>query len=177
MKRLSLFCLALLLCLAAPALAAEKNTGTPKHAASPTTFERFSAVLPQGWSGEEQSGFHSGDDLEYMLIIGKKGKTSFEASLTVFILPNEKGQDARALAEQLSQMQNNPSAVTEKDGFWCFTGEPRSKISSGEALTRVRATQKRLLVIVSIDPDNLGADKVFKSLVPLTPDAKELLVR
>ena len=157
MKRLSFLCLALLLCLAVPAVAADKpadkQTRTEKQAHKDrlppaTAFERFSAVLPQGWSGEDQSGFSSGNNQEYMLSIG-----------------------------QLAQMQDHPGPVTEKDGFQCFTGEPRSKISSGEALTRVRATPDLMLIIVSQDPRNLGAEKVFQSLVPLTPDAKKLLER
>ena len=112
-----------------------------------------------------------------MLMIGKKGDTSFEAALTIFILPNLKGEDAKSLAGQSAQMQNNASAVTEKDGFWSFTGEPRSKISGGEALTRVRATPDLMLIIVSQDPKNLGAEKVFQSLVPITADAKKLFQR
>ena len=84
---------------------------------------------------------------------------------------------AADIAGQLAQMQDHPGPVTEKDGFQCFTGEPRSKISSGEALTRVRATPDLMLIIVSQDPRNLGAEKVFQSLVPLTPDAKKLLER
>lgn len=183
MKRLALLCLALLLCLAVPAAAADK-TGKhsekqtqKEHIPPATSFERFSAVLPQGWTGEDQSGFHSGDNREYMLMIGKKGDTSFEAALTIFILPNLKGEDAKSLAGQSAQMQNNASAVTEKDGFWSFTGEPRSKISGGEALTRVRATPDLMLIIVSQDPKNLGAEKVFQSLVPITADAKKLFQR
>lgn len=176
MKRLALLCLALLLCLAVPAAAADRHAEkqTQKIPAPGTNFERFSALLPQGWTGEDQSGFHSGDNREYMLMIGKKGDTSFEASLTLFILPNLKGEDARSLAEQSARMQNNASAVTEKDGFWSFTGEPRSKISGSEALTRVRATPDLMLIIVSQDPKNLGAEKVFQSLVPLSPDAKKV---
>lgn len=180
MKRLPLLCLALLLCFAVPVAAADKHPEkqTQQEQLPPvTTFERFSAVLPQGWTGEDQSGFHSGDNREYMLMIGKKGDTSFEAALTLFILPNLKGQDAKSLAEQSAQLQDNAGAVSEKDGFWSFTGEPRSKISGGEALTRVRATPDLMLIIVSQDPKNLGAEKVFQSLVPLTPDAKKLFAR
>ena len=118
MKRLALLCLALLLCLAVPAAAADK-TGKhsekqtqKEHIPPATSFERFSAVLPQGWTGEDQSGFHSGDNREYMLMIGKKGDTSFEAALTIFILPNLKGEDAKSLAGQSAQMQNmEPAGV------------------------------------------------------------------
>ena len=186
MKRLSFLCLALLLCLAVPAVAADKPADkqprTEKQARKDrlppaTAFERFSAVLPQGWSGEDQSGFSSGNNQEYMLSIGKKGDKAFEAQLTLFILPNERRQSAADIAGQLAQMQDHPGPVTEKDGFQCFTGEPRSKISGGEALTRVRATPDLMLIIVSQDPRNLGAEKVFQSLVPLTPDAKKLLER
>lgn len=180
MKRLALLCLALLLCLAVPAAAADKHAGKQpqkEHLPPATSFERFSAVLPQGWTGEDQSGFHTGDNREYMLMIGKKGDTAFEAGLTLFILPNLKGEDAKNLAEQSARMQNNAGPVTEKDGFWSFTGEPRSKISGGEALTRVRATPELMLIIVSQDPKNLGAEKVFQSLVPISADAKKLFPR
>ena len=183
MKRLALLCLALLLCLAVPAAAADKTDNRPETQTQKTpstpgaNFERFSVLLPQGWTGEDQSGFHSGDNREYMLMLGKKGDASFEASLTIFILPNLKGEDAKSLAEQSARMQNNASAVTEKDGFWSFTGEPRSKISGSEALTRVRATPDLMLIIVSQDPKNLGAEKVFQSLVPRSPDARKLFPR
>ncbi len=183
MKRhpLSLFCLLLILCLAAPALAADKEKAPEKQrkekVVPATAFERFSAVLPQGWSGEDQSGFSTGDNREYMLSIGKKGEKAIEAQLTLFILPNERGQKAGEIAEQLSRMQDHPSAVAERDGFWSFTGEPRSKVSSGEALTRVRATPDLMLIIVSQDPKKLGAEKVFQSLAPLTPDARKLFER
>ena len=96
MKRLALLCLALLLCLAVPAAAADKTSKhsekqtQKEHIPPATSFERFSAVLPQGWTGEDQSGFHSGDNREYMLMIGKKGDTSFEAALTIFILPPDR---------------------------------------------------------------------------------------
>lgn len=181
MKRLPIFLsLILLLCLAAPDTSAGKDTARQAHteqAIPATAFERFSAVLPQGWTGEDRSAFHTGRKEEYMLSLGKKGEKAVEAQLTVFILPNEKKQSAKDLAGQLAQLQDHASAIAEKDGFWSFSGEPRSKISSGEALTRVRATPDLMLVIVSQDPRNLGAEKVFQSLVPLTPDAIRLFER
>ena len=179
MKRHPLLCLFLLLCLAAPATSAGKDArqASAEQPVPATAFERFSAVLPQGWTGEDQSGFSTGRKEEYMLSLGKKGKKTVEAQLTVFILPNEKKQSAKDIAGELAQFQDHTSAVAEKDGFWSFSGEPRSKISSGEALTRVRATSDLMLIIVSQDPRNLGAEKVFQSLVPLTPDAIRLFER
>ena len=92
-----------------------------------------------------------------MLSLGKKGEKTIEAQLTVFILPNEKKQSARDIAGQLAQFQDHTSAVA--------------------ALTRVRANADLMLVIVSQDPRKLGAEKIFQSLVPLTPDAIRLFER
>ena len=58
MKRLALLCLALLLSLVVPAAAADKRAEKQpqkEHLPPATSFERFSAVLPQGWTGEDQS--------------------------------------------------------------------------------------------------------------------------
>ena len=180
MKRLPLLCLLLFLCLAAPGISSGKDAARQMSAEQPVparVFERFSAVLPRGWTGEDPSGFSTGRKEEYMLSLGKKGEKTIEAQLTVFILPNEKKQSARDIAGQLAQFQDHTSAVAEKDGFWSFAGEPRSKISRGEALTRVRANADLMLVIVSQDPRKLGAEKIFQSLVPLTPDAIRLFER
>ena len=160
MKRLPLLCLLLFLCLAAPGISSGKDAARQTSAEQPVparVFERFSAVLPRGWTGEDQSGFSTGRKEEYMLSLGKKGEKTIEAQLTVFILPNEKKQSARDIAGQLAQFQDHTSAVA--------------------ALTRVRANADLMLVIVSQDPRKLGAEKIFQSLVPLTPDAIRLFER
>lgn len=155
-----------------PAPAAEEA-----RPASLKTFSLFSVLLPEGWSGEEDFGFHGGDDREYRLVLLKKGDSSPDAQVTVFLIPNERKEGAAVFAGKMAELQDNVTPVAEEDGFQAFTGEMRSRITRGPCRTRVRATEDRVLIVIVGDPAGVGAEEVFRSLRGVTPEAAELLGR
>lgn len=157
---------------ASPAAAADDA-----RPASLKTFSLFSVLLPDGWSGEEDFGFHGGDDREYRLVLLKKGDSSPDAQVTVFLIPNERRESAAVFAGKMAELQDNATPVTEEDGFQAFNGEMRSRITRGTCRTRVRATEDRVLIVIVGDPAGVGAEEVFRSLRGVTPEAAELLGR
>lgn len=171
MPRLSCCFMPLLLCvfclLAAQAGAAEKE------------FAQFAASLPDGWDGDEQVGFISDNPEEYMLILGKKDAAGdkFLSQISIYLLPNRPGADARRAADILSEAQGEPSAPVEEGNFWVFEGEPRGNAVKGRGTTRVNTDPETMLVIISQDPESTGAEDVIRSLRGLTPKARALLGR
>ena len=176
--RISLFLPLLFVC----ALAVGSGS-LPAQAASETLpagtrdFTRFSATLPQGWDGEERTGFRSNKDEECMLVLGVKdaAEENYRALVSVFVLPNEKGATSENLAKDLTQFQADPTEPQKDGHFWSFSGEPRTPGFKASALTRVHTTPDMVLIAIIQDPENLGALAVFDSLKGLTPQTRELL--
>lgn len=140
-------------------------------------FARFAVSLPEGWDGDEQTGFVTDNPAEYLLTIARpsEDKSGFTAQISVFMLPNKEGLDAREAARRLAEAQGEAEEPTKDGEFWVFEGEPRTRALKGRAKTRVNAGAKTMLIIVSQDPENLGAEEIARSLRGLTPDARELL--
>lgn len=167
MVRLLFFSSLLLLCCTAEALAENR------------AFSKFSADLPDGWTGEEQTAFSVGRDDEYMLVLGKRDEAGekFLAQISVFLLPNLPKDSAESFAAKMAELQSDASALSKEGNFWHFTGEPRSQSFKARASNYITATPERILIIIAQDPQNLGADKIVASLKGLEPDARELLGR
>ena len=94
-----LLALVFLLAAAVSAPAAEK------------TFSQFAVDLPDGWTSDERPGFQSGHPDEYMLLLGKRGEEAVEAHISIFILPNKDGMDARTFASRMREMQDAPTEL------------------------------------------------------------------
>jgi hypothetical protein len=142
------------------------------------TFTHFSADLPDGWEGEENSGFTDGKGNEYMLIFKKHDDTgeNIKGVVSLFLLSPLPDSPAE-IAGKLASMQENSTTPYQDGNFWTFTGEPRTQGFKSSAVTRVNATPKHVLIIIVQDPEQLGGDKVFSSLRGLTPEGKEILGR
>lgn len=147
--------------------------------AAETEFGQFAVSLPPGWDGEEQRGFVSDDNMEYVLTLGRKDEAgdNFLAQVTIFLLPNKPGADAHGAARTLAESQGNASEPEQMGNFWQFTGEPRSRTVKGMGTTMVNADPDYLLIIIAQDSQNLGADEIITSLRGLTPEARRLLGR
>lgn len=167
MVRLLLFSSLLLLCCTAEALAENR------------AFSKFSADLPEGWTGEEQTAFSVGRDDEYMLVLAKRDQSDekFLAQVSVFLLPNLPKDSAENFAKKMAELQSDPSAPRKEGNFWRFAGEPRNQSFKARAENYVTATPERILIIIAQDPQNLGAEAIIASLKGLEPDARELLGR
>ena len=167
--------LACALLLGSGVLAAHAASETPS--AATRDFTRFSASLPEGWDGEERTGFRSGNDDECMLVLGLKDSTGddYRALVSVFVLPNETKATSESLAENLRQFQAGATEPQQDGHFWSFSGEPRSQAFQSSALTRVHATPDIVLIALIQDPENQGALAVFDSLKGLTPQTRDLL--
>lgn len=142
-------------------------------------FNRFALTLPEGWDGEEQTGFVTDNPDEYQLTLGKKeeNENKFAARISVFMLPNASGTNAEDAAEKLTEAQGDPTAPIRENGLWTFEGEPRSHALKGRAKTWVNTNPRFMLIIIAQDPSGLGAEEIVKSMRGLTPEAKELLGR
>ncbi len=142
-------------------------------------FSRFAASLPPGWDGEERTGFSSGADEEYMLVLGVQDAAGerFLAQVSVFVLPNSKGSTAEDFARQMAELQGDATAPRGEGNFQVFSGEPRTQALRGRATTMVSATPERLLIIIVQDPEALGGAEVAAGLRGLTPETRELLGR
>lgn len=142
-------------------------------------FSEFSLVLPEGWDGEEQKGFVSDDPAEYLLTLGKKDEKedSFEAQVSIFLLPNKQGASAKDAAAILAEAQGESSAPVLENGLYVFTGEPRSNVVKGMAKTLVNATPEKMLIIIAQDPKQLGSGQILESLRGLTDYSRQLLGR
>ena len=164
MRRL-LFTTLLVLCLAASAQAETR------------AFTLFSADLPQGWDGEENMGFKSGNPNECMLILGLANakRDGYDALVSIFVLPNDQKEDSASVANKLAPLQANASTPRPQGHFWTFNGEPRSQTFPAPGVTKVSATPDKVLIAIVQDPDQRGAEAVFGSLKGLTPEAAKLL--
>ena len=155
----------LVLCLAVSAQAETRS------------FTLFSADLPQGWDGEENMGFKSGNPNECMLILGLSNakKDGYDALISIFVLPNDQKDDSAAVANKLAPLQANSSTPRPQGPFWTFNGEVRSQIFPAPGVTKVSATADKVFIAIVQDPDQRGAEAVFASLKGLTPDTAKLL--
>ncbi len=164
MRRL-LFTTLLVLCLAVSAQAETR------------AFTLFSADLPQGWDGEENMGFKSGNPNECMLILGLANakRDGYDALVSIFVLPNDQKEDSASVANKLAPLQANASTPRPQGHFWTFNGEPRSQTFPAPGVTKVSATPDKVLIAIVQDPDQRGAEAVFASLKGLTPEAVKLL--
>ena len=164
MRRL-LFTTLLVLCLAVSAQAETR------------AFTLFSADLPQGWDGEENMGFKSGNPNECMLILGLANakRDGYDALVSIFVLPNDQKEDSASVANKLAPLQANASTPRPQGHFWTFNGEPRSQTFPAPGVTKVSATPDKVLIAIVQDPDQRGAEAVFASLKGLTPEADKLL--
>lgn len=142
-------------------------------------FSQFVVNLPDGWDGEEQKGFVSGDEEEYQLSLGRmdEAKDEFLAQVSIYMLPNKNGVTSKEAALQLAEAQGGSSEPIEEGNFLVFRGEPRSKLIKGVATTMVNVNPQRMLIIIAQDPANLGSREVIKSLRGVTPEAQQMLGR
>ena len=145
--------------------------------AEPRSFTLFSADLPQGWDGEENMGFKSGNPNECMLILGLANakRDGYDALVSIFVLPNDQKEDSASVANKLAPLQANASTPRPQGHFWTFNGEPRSQTFPAPGVTKVSATPDKVLIAIVQDPDQRGAEAVFASLKGLTPEAVKLL--
>ena len=164
MRRL-LFTTLLVFCLAVSAQAETR------------AFTLFSADLPQGWDGEENMGFKSGNPNECMLILGLANakRDGYDALVSLFVLPNDQKEDSASVANKLAPLQANSSTPRPQGAFWTFNGEPRSQTFPAPGVTKVSATPDKVFIAIIQDPDQRGAEAVFASLKGLTPEAAKLL--
>ena len=164
MRRL-MFITILVLCLAVSAQAETRS------------FTLFSADLPQGWDGEENMGFKSGNPNECMLILGLANakRDGYDALVSLFVLPNDQKEDSASVANKLAPLQANSSTPRPQGAFWTFNGEPRSQTFPAPGVTKVSATPDKVFIAIIQDPNQRGAEAVFASLKGLTPDATKLL--
>lgn len=164
-RRICLFLL--LLCCAIPAQAENRD------------FAQFSADLPDGWDGQERTAFSTGNQNEYMLVLGKQDQEQerFLAQISIYLLPNTPKSTAENFARKMTELQGDTSEPSQEGRFWTFSGVPRNQTVKGQAVTRVAATPERILIIIAQDPDQIGADKVVDSLRGVTPEAKGILGR
>jgi hypothetical protein len=139
-------------------------------------FSQFSVDLPERWDGEETTNFFNGNKEGYMLVLGRKDDEgeNFLAQVSVFLLPALPGT-VEAIARQMASMQDKASTPQKDGNFWTFSGEPRTETFKATAVTKVAATTKNVLVIISQDPHGLGADALVASLRGITPEAREAL--
>lgn len=161
--------LALILLIASIAPAAEKND--LRH------FSHFSMILPEGWDGDEQTGFISDNPAEYQLTLGLVRDNNFVAQVSIFLLPNKPGATAEKAAHQLAEAQGNASEPVQEGDFWVFSGEPRTKALKGMAKTLVNTSPDSMLIIIAQDPEDLGSAEILQSLRGETPLAASLLGR
>jgi hypothetical protein len=140
-------------------------------------FTRFSAEMPDGWTGDEPEGFAKPEDDRYMLVFTRRDEEgeNIKAAVTVFLLPPLR-ENTEEIAAKLASMQKNSSSPYQDGLFRAFRGEPQTQFKA-PALTRVRSTDRHLLIIIVQDPENLGGERIFASLKALTPDAGEALGR
>ena len=142
-----------------------------------TTYTHFGADLPDGWDGEENTGFAGEKDNEYMLVfkIHDEEGENIRGVVSVFLLP-PLSDSVENIAAKLAAMQNNSTKPQQEGRFWTFSGEPRTQFKAS-AITRVSATQGHILVIIVQDPGQLGGERLVDSLRGLTPEAREALGR
>lgn len=140
-------------------------------------FSEFAVNLPEGWSGDERKDFLGKKSGEYMLVLGKldESQEKFLAQISLYLLPNINDENARDFAAKMAEAQGAPSEIGKQGNFWVFTGEPRTQTVSGTATTMVAADKDKMLIIIYQDPENLGAERVIKSLKGMTEETAKLL--
>lgn len=148
-------------------------------AAEHRSFKHFSLYMPEGWDGDEQTGFVGDDPNTYLLTLGKKDEEedAFIAQVSVFLLPNKPGVDAETAARRMAEDQADAGEPVKEGNFWVFSGEPRSRAMKGMAKTLVNASPEWLLIIIAQDPFDEGAGKVIASLRGETDEAIKMLGR
>lgn len=150
---------------------------TENSMANETEFSKFRVNLPQGWTGDETTGFISDNPEEYMLAFTKKNEAedAVAAQVTLYLLPNKPQKNARDSALILAQAQGEATAPYQDGVFWTFKGEPRTNTLKGAGQTWVNSDRDYLLIIIAQDPDNLGAMELVKSLSGKSDEARKLL--
>ncbi|MDR0816642.1 MAG: protoporphyrinogen oxidase [Desulfovibrio sp.] len=146
--------------------------------AETAAFSQFSADLPPGWSGEENTGFSSKRGDEYMLVFNKydADRENILGVVSIYLLP-PLPESAKEIAKKLASNQEESSTPRKEDFFWTFSGEPRTQGFKAPAVTLVNATPARVLIIIVQDPENAGGNELLASLKGLTPEAREVLGR
>ena len=157
--------LIIFLVLLKPATAEEKN------------FKEFTVDLPEGWNGEDRTNFLGGKGGEYLLTLGARDEKGerFLAQISIFLLNNKNGEEARKFAIKMAALQDGASEVVREGNFWTFHGEPHTQDITGQAKTRVAADNAHILIIISHDPENLGSEKITRSLKGISERARKLL--
>lgn len=142
-------------------------------------FSRFSVELPEGWDGEEKTGFVSDNRDEYMLTLGKmdSGGDEILAQISVYLLPNANSVSPEEAAKRLAEAQGDSDEPTLSGKLWTFGGEPRTRIIRGRAVTYANATPEKMLIVIVQDPQKLGADKIFESMRGMDEETRNLLGR
>lgn len=140
-------------------------------------FRHFTVELPEGWQGEEQSGFVDNDPDTWLLTLAKKAGDSFIAQVSIYLLPNKPGVSSAEAAARLAEAQSNPTTPVADGNFMMFKGEPRTQAVKGRATTRVCATPAHLLIIIAQDPQKLGSEQIIESLKGETDEAKAMFGR
>ena len=114
-----------------------------------------------------------------MLVLGKQDREQerFLAQVSIYLLPNTPKATAEDFARKMTELQGDASEPRKEGLFWTFTGVPRNQTVKGRAVTMVNTTPERILIIISQDPERIGADKVVAGLSGVTPEAKALLGR
>ena len=142
------------------------------------TFSEFAVDLPDGWSGDEKSGFSSGDKAEYMLVLGKMDSSgdAYVAQVSAFVLPNKNKVEAQSFAKQMADKQADATEPRREGPYWIFTGDPRDNVVKGMGTTRVAADDACILIVISKDPSGAnGADAIAAGLKPLSERTRALL--
>ena len=98
----------------------------------------------------------------------------FDYVMNQFFIPKATAED---FARKMTELQGDASEPRKEGRFWTFTGVPRNQTVKGQAVTMVNTTPERILIIISQDPERIGADKVVAGLSGVTPEAKALLGR
>lgn len=142
-------------------------------------FTHFSLLLPEGWDGEEQTGFISDLPEEYLLTLGKKDAEGekYLAQISIYLLPNKPGASPQEAAQKLAEAQGDPDEPRKEGLMWSFSGEPRTNVVKGRAKTYVNTDNERMLIIIAQDPQGQGAESIVESLKARNPEAKALLGR
>lgn len=140
-------------------------------------FRHFTVELPEGWQGEEQSGFVGNDPDTWLLTLAKKAGDSFIAQVSIYLLPNKPGVTTAEAAARLAEAQGDPTTPAADGNFMIFEGEPRTRAVKGRATTRVCATPAHLLIVIAQDPQRLGSEQIIESLKGETDEAKAMLGR
>lgn len=142
-------------------------------------FSQFEIFLPDGWDGDEKSGFITDNREEYVISLARKdaNEDRYISQVSIYILPNPEAYGSEEAAKILAQAQADSTQPVQEGNFWLFQGEPRTNIVHGLATTMVSTTPKKMLIIIAQDENKKEAEAIVKSLKALNPEAQELLGR